>query len=190
MAATFCVNAHGWPVKLGPMGATLRRFDMVLPSGDLVTCSRDENPDLFGMTMGGYGLTGAITSMEVEMARNTRLKPVFEEMPAGEFGSSFIDALDAGDVTMAYGRLNVDRANFFQNALMITYREDEDQDDLPPATGSGFASKMARHVYRAQLGNERMKRLRWWTETDVGPRFSSGAVTRNSLINEPVVTLG
>ncbi|MEO3414321.1 FAD-binding oxidoreductase [Roseovarius sp. CAU 1744] len=189
VAATFCVNAHGWPVRLGPMGATVRSFDMVLPSGELVSCSRDENAELFGMTMGGYGLTGAITSMEVEMARNSRLKPSFEEMPAEDFGTRFIDALADGGVTMAYGRLNVDRANFFRQALMITYRETGDQDDLPPASGSGFASKMARYVYRAQLGNERIKRLRWWTETDIGPRLAGGAVTRNSLINEPVVTL-
>ena len=91
------------------------------------------------MTMGGYGLTGAITSMDVEMVPNTRLKPSFEEMPATEFGARFIAALEAGDVPMAYGRLNVDRANFFQHALMITYRETEDQSDLPPASGSGFA---------------------------------------------------
>ncbi len=189
VAATFCVNAHGWPVRMGPMGATVRGFDMVLPSGDLVTCSRAENAELFGMTMGGYGLTGAITSMDVEMAPNTRLKPSFAEMPATEFGTRFIAALEAGDVPMAYGRLNVDRASFFQHALLITYHETEDQSDLPPASGSGLASKLARHVYRAQLGNERIKRLRWWTETDVGPRLAGREVTRNSLINEPVITL-
>lgn len=61
IAATFCVNAHGWPVKEGPMGSTVRSYEMVLPDGELVTCSRTENVDLFGMTMGGYGLTEIIT---------------------------------------------------------------------------------------------------------------------------------
>ena len=189
VAATFCVNAHGWPVKMGPMGATVRSFEMVLPKGDVVTCSRTQNADLFGMTMGGYGLTGAITKMEVEVAANQRLIPEFEEMPARNFGTRFIDALNDAAVSMAYGRLNVDRANFFEEALMITYRPTTDQSDLPPAGGSGFASKVASRVYRAQLGNERMKRLRWWTETDVGPALAGGEATRNSLINEPVVTL-
>lgn len=189
VAATFCVNAHGWPVKLGPMGANVRSFDMVLPDGELVTCSRTQNADLFGMTMGGYGLTGAIIHMDVEMAPNQRLEPSFEEMPAKEFGTRFVEALADDSITMAYGRLNVARANFFDQALMITYRPTEDQSDLPVASGSGLVSKLARHVYRAQLGNERMKRLRWWTETDLGPAVAGGAATRNSLINEPVVTL-
>ncbi len=189
VAATFCVNAHGWPVRLGPMGATVRSFDMVLPDGSLVTCSRSENPDLFGMTMGGYGLTGAIVRMEVETAANKRLVPEFKEMPSRQFGTEFVDALSDGTVKMAYGRLNVDRAHFFEEALMITYRAAEDQSDLPAAQGSGLVSKLASRVYRAQLGNERVKRLRWWTETDLGPAVSGGGVTRNSLINEPVVTL-
>lgn len=189
VAATFCVNAHGWPVKMGPMGATVRAFEMVLPDGELVQCSRTENTDLFGMTMGGYGLTGAITTMDVEMAPNTRLEPRFEEMPSRDFASRFMAALDAGDVPMAYGRLNVDRERFFEDALMITYRETEDQSDMPPASGSGFASKVASRVYRWQLGNEPMKRLRWWFETGLGPALAGGAATRNSLINEPVVTL-
>lgn len=189
VGATFCVNAHGWPVKEGPMGSTVQSFEMVLPDGELITCSRSENADLFGMTMGGYGLTGIVTQMEVALAQNQRLEPSYEEMPAEEFGTRFIDALADRSITMAYGRLNVDRASFMSDALMITYRPSEDQSDLPAASGSGVASKIASRVYRSQLGNERMKRVRWWFEADLATTLASGPVTRNSLINEPVVTL-
>ncbi len=189
VAATFCVNAHGWPVREGPMGATVRGFDMVLPGGDLVRCSRTENAGLFGMSMGGYGLTGAITAMEIDIAPNLRLEPRFEEMPAADFAARFMAAVDDPDVNMAYGRLNVDRARFFESALLVTYRPATDQSGLPPARGSTTLSRLARHVYRAQLGREPVKRFRWWTETDLGPRFARGPVTRNSLINEPVLTL-
>jgi FAD/FMN-containing dehydrogenase len=189
IAGTFCVNAHGWPVKEGPMGSTVRSFEMILPDGSLVTCSRNENADLFGMTMGGYGLTGIITQMDVDLAQNQRLEPTFAEMPAEAFGDSFIAALADETVTMAYGRLNVQRANFMSDALLITYRPSNDQSALPAASGSGVAAKVASRIYRAQLGNERMKRLRWWFEADLATKLASGPVTRNSLINEPVVTL-
>ena len=189
IAATFCVNAHGWPVKEGPMGSTVRAFDMVLPDGDLVSCSPTQNTELFDMTMGGYGLTGIITQMDLDLRPNQRLTPSFEPMVAEEFGTRFIDALADPDVTMAYGRLSVDRAAFMSEALMITYRATEDQNDLPPAAGSGAAARVASRIYRAQLGNEGMKRLRWWFETGLAPRIGGGPVTRNSLINEPVATL-
>ncbi|MBW4709955.1 FAD-binding protein [Roseobacter sp. YSTF-M11] len=189
VASTFCVNAHGWPVPFGPMGATVRSCRMILPSGELVTCSPTQNTALFGHAMGGYGLTGAIVDLEVEMARNSRLVPSFEVMPATAFAARFDAAVNDPAVTMAYGRLNVDRSSFFSEALLITYRETEDQSDLPAASGSGAMSHLASRVYRGQLGNERMKAFRWWSETVAFTAIGDGPVTRNSLINEPVVTL-
>jgi FAD/FMN-containing dehydrogenase len=189
VAATFCVNAHGWPVPFGPMGSTVRSFRMVLPTGDLVTCSRSENANIFNLTMGGYGLTGAIIDMVVDMVPNQRLQPSFQTLPAAEFSPGFMAAVTDPQVTVAYGRLNVDRARFFEDALLIAYRRAADQTDIPVASGSGLISRMASYVYRWQLGNDPMKRLRWWTETVLAPAFSDGPATRNSLINEPVVTL-
>lgn len=188
VASTYCVNAHGWPVPHGPMGHTVRSVEMVLPSGDLITASRSENSDLFNHAMGGYGLTGLITQMEVEMSPNLRLTPTYEEMQGRDYATAMMAAMEDDQVNMAYGRLNVDRARFFEDALLITYRPDADQADLPAAAGSGFVSKVSRHIFRNQLGNERVKRWRWGVETDIGPRVA-GASTRNSLINEPVVTL-
>ena len=189
VAATFCVNAHGWPVSHGPMGSTVRTIYMLRPDGELLRVSRDEFADLFGMTMGGYGLTGAIVDMEVEMVPNRRLVPTFQEMPSRDFAAYFVGAIEAGDVSMAYGRLNVDRATFFEDALMITFREAEDQTELPPASGSGFVSRAAARVFRAQVYNETVKKIRWGIETRLGPLVAGGAVTRNSLLNEPVITL-
>ncbi|WP_170418516.1 FAD-binding oxidoreductase [Ruegeria atlantica] len=189
VAATYSVNAHGWPVPFGPMGSTVRSLRMILPSGDLVTCSPSENADLFNLAMGGYGLIGVVVDLEVEMVPNTRLAPAFEVMDAGSFASAFQAAINDPAVTMAYGRLNVERDTFFQKALLVTYRESVNQTELPPATGSGWMSHAASRLYRAQLGNEAFKTFRWWNETKLGPMLGGGEATRNSLINEPVITL-
>ena len=188
VASTYSVNAHGWAVPHGPMGATVRSVDMVMPDGTLLTASRSENPDLFGAAMGGYGLIGLITSLVVEMVPNQRLTPTFTELPATDFAAAFMAAVADPAVSMAYGRLNVDRGRFFQDGLLVAYRAAADQSDLPTASGSGFISKVSRQIFRAQLGNERVKRWRWGVETDVGPAIA-GDATRNSLFNEPVITL-
>lgn len=189
VAATFSVNAHGWPVPYGPMGATVRSLRMILPSGDLVACSPAENADLFNMAMGGYGLVGVILNLEVDMVPNARLVPTFETMAASAFPTAFQAAIEESAVAMAYGRLNVERASFFEQALLVTYRQTDDQSALPPASGSSWMSHVASRLYRTQLGNEMMKSFRWWNETTLGPAIGGGEVTRNSLINEPVVTL-
>ena len=189
VAATFSVNAHGWPVSWGPMGSTVRQVYMLRPDGELVRVSRNEFADLFNLTMGGYGLTGAILELEVEMVENRRLKPTFQKMSSRDFAPFFVGAIEAGDVNMAYGRLNVDRERFFEDALMITYRETDYQENLPPVTGSGYMSKAAARIFRAQLMNETVKDLRWGFEAGIGPIIGAGEVTRNALLNEPVITL-
>ena len=188
IAATFSVNAHGWPVPYGPMGATVRSIDLMLPDGEIVTASRSENPDLFGMAMGGYGLIGLILSVEAEAAPNQRLTPSFQTMPGGGLADAFATALADPAVSMAYGRLSVARAEFLRGGLMIAYRPDADQQDLPPAEGSGWASRAAAWVYRRQLYREPVKAARWWLEAGLNPRLGGGS-TRNSLMNEPVATL-
>lgn len=188
VAATFSVNAHGWPVPYGPMGATVREIRMVLPSGDLVTASRAQNADLFNLAIGGYGLAGMIVDLVVDMVPNQRLSPSFTPMPAADFPAAFRAAVDDPNMPMAYGRLNVSRETLFEDALLITYAPTPDQSDIPAATESGWLSYAASYLYRGQVGREAMKDWRWWVESDLGPRLA-GDSTRNSLMNEPVVTL-
>ncbi|MFD1880431.1 FAD-dependent oxidoreductase [Paracoccus pacificus] len=188
IGATFSVNAHGWPVPHGPMGSTVRQIEMMLPDGELITASRQENPDLFGMAMGGYGLVGLILSMQVEAAPNLRMAPEFRKVPGVSLAEAFAGALADPQVGMAYGRLSVGRGDFLRDGLMIAYRPDADQTDLPPAEGSGAVARIGAHIYRWQLLREPAKAVRWWLEADLNPRLA-GSATRNSLMNEPVITL-
>jgi FAD/FMN-containing dehydrogenase len=190
IASTYSVNAHGWPVAFSGGGTTVRWLKMMLASGELITCSRTENTELFALAMGGYGLFGIITEVEVEMVPNSRLVPRFETMPAVDFGKAFVEAIrNDTSIQMAYGRMTIAIDGFFSEALMITYRPTADQEALPAATGSGFISKISRDIFRQQLHSDRWKNLRWGIEARLNPIISGGETTRNSLINEPVVTL-
>lgn len=185
VAATFSVNAHGWPAPHGPMGSTVRTITVMLADGSVRQASRDTNRDIFAAAMGGYGLIGLILDLEVETAPNLLLEPTFAELAAADFAAAFVSAAD-GRYPMIYGRLNVDRARFFQDALLVTYLPTES--DVPPASSSGFLSKAARPIFRAQVGNEWVKRQRWGLEAGLAARMA-GPASRNSLLNEPVATL-
>lgn len=190
VASTFSVNAHGWPTPYSGCGSTVVSLRMMLANGELITCSRDENSDIFTAAMGGYGLLGVITDLEVKMVPNARLEPEFEEVDPMQFGPRFVRAIKQGvGVQMAYGRMDVAKDRFLERAMMITYRPTRDQSDLPPAPGSGWLSKRARDIFRAQLGSDINKHLRWWFEAGLGPMIGGGETTRNALLNEPVATL-
>lgn len=191
IGGTLSVNAHGWPAPYGPFGSTVREFRLMLADGTLLRCAPDENAELFGLVIGGYGLFGIVVDAEVDLVDNALLEPRFETMPAAEFGTRMAQTLAADpDVRMAYGRLSVDRGRFFDEALLITYRpQPTPGDGLPPASQGGFMAEASRRIFRAQTGWNGVKRARWFMETVVGPRFAGGAATRNTLLNEPVVNL-
>ena len=164
---------------------------MVLADGTLIQCSRSENAELFGLAMGGYGLFGIIVELDVEMTPNLLLEPKFERMPPERFAEQFVRSIDTDrSLAMAYGRMAVSRKNFFDDALMVTYRPTADQPaSLPAATNSGKLTGFKNDIYRAQTGWEVAKRLRWFVEARLGPTITGARATRNSLMAEPVSNL-
>jgi FAD/FMN-containing dehydrogenase len=189
IAGTLSVNAHGWPAPYGPFGTTVRSFRLMLADGTVLTCSRAENADLFGLVTGGYGLFGILIDVVAEMAPNVLLEPAFETMSADAFGTRFAAAMAEGaDIRMAYGRLAVHEGRFLDEALMITYRP-VPEPELPPAESGGFIAGISRRIFRAQVDRDWVKRVRWFTESVAGPAVLSGRATRNTLLNEPVANL-
>ena len=191
VGSTFCVNAHGWPVPHGPFGSTVKAIRLVLADGTLMQCSRTENAELFGLAMGGYGLFGVIVELDVEMTENLLLQPKFERMAPERFASEFTRVIDTDrSLRMAYGRMSVSRKNFFDDALMVTYRPVANPPaTLPAVANAGKLTGLQNDIYRAQTGWEVAKGLRWFMEARLGPAITGSAATRNSLMAEPVINL-
>ena len=188
VAATFSVNAHGWPVAYGPFGTTVGAIRLMLASGDVVTCSPTENAELFSLVMGGYGLLGVIVDLDVAMVENQLLEASYALMPAAQIGPRLAASARDAAARMAYGRLAVDAARFLREAFLVTLRP---VPGAPPAaTSGGIMVSMSREVFRAQIGSDRAKRARWYAETVAAPKTSSAIASRNRLLNEPVANLG
>lgn len=180
------VNAHGWAVPFGPVGATVQGFRLMLADGSVVTCSPDENADLFGLCIGGYGLFGVLLKADLIAAPNLLLDRTQTRLDAAGFAAAFRSAVHAPDVRMAYGRLSLHRAAFLKEAILVTHRPAADPPEaLPAARSSGAAVGFSRALFRGQTGSDAGKRRRWWAETRLAPGLA-GAATRNSLLNLPV----
>ncbi|MBI5325562.1 MAG: FAD-binding oxidoreductase [Ignavibacteriae bacterium] len=53
--------------KAGTFGCHVRKFELVRSSGERLVCSPEENSELFKATIGGLGLTGLITWVEIQL---------------------------------------------------------------------------------------------------------------------------
>ncbi len=190
IGGTLSVNAHGWPVPFGPFGSTVQRFRIMLADGSVVTCSSTENAELFRLAVGGYGLFGIVIDAELAMVENSLLTPGSELIKSDGFARRFVARASDPAVRMLYGRLSVAREGFLQQALLVGYTPASQQPDrLPPPKNSSAFSMLSRGIFRAQIGSEGGKRARWMAETRLMPKVGQIALTRNTLLNEPVAAL-
>ncbi|WP_203070598.1 FAD-binding protein [Falsiroseomonas ponticola] len=190
-AATFSVNAHGWPVPHGPFASTVRSCRVMLADGTILDCARDRNAELFGLMAGGYGLFGVILDLDIEVVPNLMLRPYAQLLPGADFAEAFIPQVARDPtVSMAYGRLSVAREALFEDAILTVSRAVSPQPaTLPPAANHSLMTGISNTIYRQQIGSETAKRLRWVAETRLMPAIGTGLATRNTLMVEPVSNL-
>jgi FAD/FMN-containing dehydrogenase len=173
------------------MQSTVRAVRLMLADGTIVSCSRTDNADLFSLVIGGYGLLGIVLDVEIEMVANVLLVPTFERVSAAEVAARLLTTVQDVSVNMAYGRLSIAAKGFLQEALVASYRPVLPQPRvLPLAARSSVYSFLSRQLYRSQIGSERGKEARWYSETVVFSRAAARVpLTRNAILNYPVAAL-
>jgi len=78
IGGTLAANAHGRGLRLKPFISDIESFSMVNADGDVVDCSREKNPELFKLAIGGYGLFGIVTSVTLRLVPRQKMKRVVE----------------------------------------------------------------------------------------------------------------
>jgi FAD/FMN-containing dehydrogenase len=83
-------NIHGRGLKFRPFIGDVEAFTLMDASGYLRTCSRTQNRELFRLAIGGYGLFGVITRVQLRLMPRTKLERVVQIMEVDQL----IDAFD------------------------------------------------------------------------------------------------
>jgi FAD/FMN-containing dehydrogenase len=89
-------NIHGknnW--RDGAFGDHMVRCELLLPSGEAITCSREQNPELFLAAIGGFGLLGCFVSITLRL-RRIHSGLVHVRQTAHGSLAALLAALDAG----------------------------------------------------------------------------------------------
>lgn len=119
------MNIHGKnQYRVGTIGESVREIDLVLPTGDLVTASREHESDLFHAAIGGFGMLGIITrvviatkhvhsgDMEVTAKSTRTLQATMDWMEArrasADYLVAWIDAFSRGE-TLGRGLVHAAR---------------------------------------------------------------------------------
>lgn len=127
LAGSLSANAHGRGLALRPLIADVESFRLLDAAGKCVRCSRTENPELFRLAIGGYGLFGVITHVTLRLTRRRKLRRTVEIISAAQLQAAFAARIAAG---FLYGdfQFSIDEKSpdFLQTGVFSCYEPIDD----------------------------------------------------------------
>lgn len=187
VGGSISVNCHGWQHNQPPISSTVKSFRLMKADGAIVRCSRNENAELFSLALGGYGLFGVILDVELQLAPNERYLPEAEVLASNRYVARFAEKVDGNpEVGMVHGRLCVvpGEQTFLREAILTVWRRSPSKrEEIPHLRDAGYTA-LRRGIYRAQIGSDAGKRLRWRAEKKLGEQLFGRFFSRNQLLNE------
>ena len=125
-------NIHGRVLGRRPIVADIEEFYMTTAQGERVFCSRESNPELFGLAIGGYGLFGFVDSVKLALESRTQMVRRVAEIETGEVMSALQQRMEEG---ATYGDFQYmtdeSSADFMNKGIVSTYSPMQFRVDAP-----------------------------------------------------------
>lgn len=123
IGGSLSANIHGRGLTLAPFIQDVESFKLVDAKGALRSCSRTDNPELFRLAIGGYGLFGFIYSATLRLVPRRKLERVVElrgvEGLAEAFAARIAEGFTYGDFQYSIDEASKD---FMRQGVFSCYR--------------------------------------------------------------------
>ncbi|MBI4747687.1 MAG: FAD-binding oxidoreductase [Acidobacteria bacterium] len=86
-------NVHGRGLAMKPIIDNVESFELLDATGQLLSCSRAQNTELFKLVIGGYGLFGIVTSIRLRLWPRKKVKRVVKIGETQTIISAFEDRI-------------------------------------------------------------------------------------------------
>lgn len=170
LAGAIGTGTHGTGEKLGSLSTTARAFRLARADGAIITCSADENPDLFQAQRVGLGMLGVVTRIEIDVMPAYHLEETLTAMPLAEIEAQW-DELAANNRHVEFwvfphgGQALLKRLNPAAPEGEMTQTTDVDESDFRLFCNiSAAAPWLTRHI-QPHLVSKRLNARR------VGPAY-------------------
>lgn len=141
IGGALAANVHGRGLRMKPFIDDVEAFTLIDPSGNVRRCSREENRELFGLAIGGYGLFGIIVEVTLRLMPRVKVQRVVElesvENIMSRFDQRIAEGYLFGDFQFAIDR---DSEEFLRRGVFSCYRPVSD-DQMITATQAELSAE-------------------------------------------------
>lgn len=132
LGGAVAANVHGRGLTKAPIIEDLESLTLVDAAGQVVTCSRDENAELFGLVVGGYGLFGIVYSVRLRLVPRRKLQRVVRTIGVDALMGRFDERI-AGGFQFGDFQFHIDDRSpeFLRRGVFSCYRPVDDDTPMP-----------------------------------------------------------
>jgi FAD/FMN-containing dehydrogenase len=171
--------------QVGAIAQTIRTLRVMLADGSVLSLSQSENPELYSLVVGGYGLFGVILDVVLEITANAIYAPGRRVVDYQAFPALFKDELAANTgLGLMYGHLSTAPQSLLRELILYTYEEQDVPDAIIPPLGEVSSVKLRRFVLNFSKAGGLPMRIKWFAEKNIEPRLESCSVTRNQAMKD------
>ncbi len=186
VGGSLSVNAHGKDPRYGSLIGSVNYLKMVTADGKEILCDKTQNKDLFSAVIGGYGLLGIITEVNLLTTQNSIY--AFSLIPTQMH--SVIDTLDSlsknPENRLLEAHLSVDGERFLTESLIYTYAEAKSSAKPKDELDGENSIWLRKVIFQASRTSSFGKFLRWEMEKYLSPLIEPKTVSRNTAMAVPV----
>jgi decaprenylphospho-beta-D-ribofuranose 2-oxidase len=192
VGGTMSANAHGRDLDKTSFVETVRSFHLLLADGKIVNVSRTENPELFRLVIGGYGMFGVILDATLQLTDDVVFERRATVIDYHEFPEYFATHIHPDStVGLMLVRPSISPATFLREMVVTTWHVTS---ATPPAGIHTLGEE--RHVLRDRFffGLSRRfdwgKRLRWSLQRRIeSTPGRTKLISRNNAMRPPETPL-
>lgn len=188
VGGSLSANIHGRDPRFGPIIETVSSFRLVKADGEVANVSRSENPELFSLVIGGYGLFGIITNVDLEVVPNSVLKKTTQKMKCRDYPKYLAsDVLGNEKDELHYVRPDITTKNFMDDCSVTSFiRIAEKPETLEPLEQEKLI-ETSRWLLDLSRKSKWGKNTRWFMQENfLDIPGKAEVITRNNAMRPPV----
>jgi decaprenylphospho-beta-D-ribofuranose 2-oxidase len=189
VGGSMSVNVHGKDARYGSLIDSVNSFKIITADGQELQCSRTQNQELFRAAIGGMGLFGAITEVNLNTTDNTTYNYSVVHQPRTQAIAFMEEQMKRSSLEMIEAQLSVDRDHFLIDSQVYYFDRADFNPELKDDVTGENSIWLRKLVYRTSRASNWGKQFRWFMQKNIGPSLDPPQLTRNSAMAAPFRTL-
>ena len=190
VGGSLSVNAHGMDHNVGSIAPTVKSFTIMLANETIEKVTPENNPQLFNLVIGGYGLFGIILEVELEVTDNVMYKQEIKRMNYKQFPEYFDKIMKDKTYGLFYAHISTSPITFFQDIITYEYKKIENYEDPFPELRRISLIKTKRLLLNLSKIRWYAQIIKWIAEKYIDPFitqvFKKSEVSRNEIMHDSV----